>query len=154
MAAEARAYDVELRVARRLGARVAYAFAAAYEAAPEGERVAVITRGSWGSIRTAEGRGRAGGELPRAVLGGAAVAAARATVLPMNAVRGRVRGGHIELDGALPEGAEVVVLHGGDEDAFELDDARMAKLETRMAAAEQGDVEPAVAVLARLRAAT
>ena len=26
----------------------------------------------------------------------------------MNAIRGRVRGGHVETDAALPEGAEVV----------------------------------------------
>jgi hypothetical protein len=70
----------------------------------------------------------------------------------MNAIRGRVRGGHIETDAALPEGAEVVVLTGADEAPFDLDDAQLAELEARMAEADRGEVEPAQAVLARLRA--
>ena len=69
----------------------------------------------------------------------------------MNAVRGRVRGGHIEIDTELPEGAEVVVLTRGDGETFDLDDESVAELESRMAEAERGDVEPAAAVLARLR---
>jgi hypothetical protein len=69
----------------------------------------------------------------------------------MNAVRGRVRGGHIELESALPEGTEVVVLTGGGEQPFDLADAEIAELETRMAEAGKGNVEPADAVLARLR---
>jgi hypothetical protein len=69
----------------------------------------------------------------------------------MNAVRGRVRGGHVEIDASLPEGAEVVVLALGVEDPFELEDAQLSELETRMAEADQGAVEPADVVLARLR---
>lgn len=69
----------------------------------------------------------------------------------MNAVRGRVRGGHIEIDAALPEGAEVVVLTAGHDEPFDLDDAQLTELETRMAEADRGAVEPADVVLARLR---
>jgi hypothetical protein len=69
----------------------------------------------------------------------------------MNAVRGRVRGGHIETDAKLPEGAEVVVLTVGGEEPFDLDDAQLSELESRMADADRGEVEPADAVLARLR---
>jgi Arc/MetJ-type ribon-helix-helix transcriptional regulator len=61
----------------------------------------------------------------------------------MNAVRGRVRGGRIELDGALPEGAEVVVLASSQDESFSLDEARLALIESRMAEADRGDVEPA-----------
>lgn len=71
----------------------------------------------------------------------------------MNVVRGRVRGGRVETDAKLPEGAEVVVLTAGDEEAFELDEASMTELETRMAEADRGEVEPAAAVLSRLRSA-
>lgn len=69
----------------------------------------------------------------------------------MNAVRGRVRGGHIETDAALPEGAEVVVLTVGVEEPFDLDDDQLAELETRMAEADRGEIDPADAMLAKLR---
>jgi hypothetical protein len=69
----------------------------------------------------------------------------------MNAVRGRVCGGHVETDATLPEGAEVVVLTVGGEEPFDLDDAQLSELESRMAEADRGEVEPADAVLARLR---
>jgi hypothetical protein len=69
----------------------------------------------------------------------------------VNAVRGRVRGGRIELEGALPEGAEVVVLATGHEEPFDLDDAELAELEARMAEADRGEVEPVGPVLERLR---
>lgn len=69
----------------------------------------------------------------------------------MNAVRGRVRGGHVEIDAALPEGAEVVVLTRGDEEPFELDDAELDELERRIVEADRGEVEPAEAVLGKLR---
>ena len=69
----------------------------------------------------------------------------------MNAVRGRVRGGHIEIDGALPEGAEVVVLTPGHDEPFELDEAQLVELESRMVEADRGEVEPAESVLASLR---
>jgi predicted transcriptional regulator len=69
----------------------------------------------------------------------------------MNAVRGRVRGGRIELDDALPEGAEVVVLAAGPDESFDLDDAQLAEIDARMAEADRGEVEPAGAVLERLR---
>lgn len=69
----------------------------------------------------------------------------------MNAVRGRVRGGHIEIDAALPEGAEVVVLTAGHDEPFDLDDAQLTELETRMAEADRGEVESGDVVIARLR---
>lgn len=69
----------------------------------------------------------------------------------MNAMRGRVRGGHIETEAELPEGAEVVVLTVSQEEPFELDDAQLVELEARMAEADGGDVEPAAAALGRLR---
>ena len=69
----------------------------------------------------------------------------------MNAVRGRVRGGRIEIDGALPEGVEVVVLTAGAEAPFDLDDAQLTEIEARMAEADRGEVEPFGAVLERLR---
>jgi hypothetical protein len=69
----------------------------------------------------------------------------------MNAVRGRVRGGHIEVEAPLPEGAEVIVLTGSDEESFDLDEASVAELEARMSEADLGEVEPAATVLARLR---
>ena len=70
----------------------------------------------------------------------------------MNAVRGRVRAGRVELDAELPDGAEVVVLVASDDEPFELDEAAVAELEARIAAADRGEVEPARAVLDRLRA--
>lgn len=79
------------------------------------------------------------------------VASSRACYLEqMNAVRGRVRGGHVETDAALPEGAEVVVLTVGDDGPFDLDDDQLAELETRMTEADRGEVEPAEDVLGRL----
>ena len=69
----------------------------------------------------------------------------------MNAVRGRVHGGRIELESALPEGAEVVVLAPGQDESFALDDAQLAELEDRMTRADLGEVEPAGAVLERLQ---
>ncbi len=69
----------------------------------------------------------------------------------MNGGRGRVCGGHIELDTALPEGAEVVVLTADSQEPFDLDEAQLSELEARMAAADRGEVEPAAAVLERLR---
>ena len=74
-----------------------------------------------------------------------------AILTPMNAVRGRVREGRIELESALPEGAEVVVLATGHDESFDLDDSQLAEIEARMARADLGDVEPAGVVLERLR---
>ena len=44
-----------------------------------------------------------------------------------------------------------VVLTGGGEEAFDLDEAQLTELETRIAEADRGEVEPAEVVLARLR---
>lgn len=76
-----------------------------------------------------------------------------AVVFPvgMNAARDRVRGGRIETDAAVPEGADVVGLTVGDEEPFDLDDVQLAELEARMAEADRGQVEPAASVLERLR---
>jgi hypothetical protein len=57
----------------------------------------------------------------------------------------------VEVDGVLPEGAEVVVLTGGGEPPFDLDPADVDELEARMTEADHGEVEPAVPVLTRLR---
>ncbi len=70
---------------------------------------------------------------------------------PMNALRGRVRGGRVELDGALPEGVKVVVLASGQDESFELDDDQLTEIETRMAEADRGEVEPAAIALESLR---
>ena len=67
----------------------------------------------------------------------------------MNAVRGRLRGGHVELVGELPEGTDVVVLATNGEETFEL--AEVAELAARMAAADHGDVVLAIDVIQRLR---
>ena len=74
-----------------------------------------------------------------------------ATLVVMNVVRGRVRGGRVDVESPLPEGAEVVVLTPGSDELFELEDAQLAEIETRMAEADRGDVEPAETVLERLR---
>lgn len=71
----------------------------------------------------------------------------------MNAVRGTVRNGQIATDSPLPEGAEVVVLRAADGEPFDLDEAQLTELETRMAEANRGEHEPASAVLERLRRA-
>lgn len=72
-------------------------------------------------------------------------------VWSMNAVRGKVRDGRIELDSALPEGADVVVLAVGRDQPFELDDVHVSELEARMQSVERGDAEPAASVVASLR---
>ena len=71
--------------------------------------------------------------------------------LYVNAVRGRVREGRVELEAALPEGAEVVVLAAGRDGPFDLDDAQLAEIEARMAEADGGAAEPAAAVIEKLR---
>jgi hypothetical protein len=69
----------------------------------------------------------------------------------MSAVRGRVRGGRVELENELPEGADVVVLTENREEPFDLAEAEIAELEARMAAADRGDVQPAAEVFQKLR---
>ena len=69
----------------------------------------------------------------------------------MNALRGRVRAGHVEVEAELPEGSEVVVIVPSPDEPFELDEANLADLETRMAEAEQGDVVPARVLFDRLQ---
>lgn len=58
----------------------------------------------------------------------------------------------MELEGALPEGAEVLVLLPDDSEHFDLDDASSAELEERMSGADRGQVVPARVVFDRLRA--
>jgi hypothetical protein len=70
----------------------------------------------------------------------------------MNAVRGRVRDGRVELDRSLPDGAEVIVVVPDDQEPFDLDPADLDELEARLASADAGDVDPAPDVLRRLRA--
>lgn len=69
----------------------------------------------------------------------------------MNAVRGRVRGGKIELDEPLPEGAEVVVVAARAAAPFDLDDEQIDELEDRVRSADRGNVVPASSVLPRTR---
>ena len=57
----------------------------------------------------------------------------------------------METDAALPEGAEVVVLTQGDDAPFDLQEAEVAELESRMAAAARGETETAARVLEKLR---
>ena len=45
------------------------------------------------------------------------------------------------------------MLTGGGEDAFDLEEAQLVELESRIAEADRGEVEPAEVVLARLRRA-
>jgi hypothetical protein len=68
----------------------------------------------------------------------------------MNAVRGRVRQGKIEVQAELPEGAEVLIL-ASDGELFDLSDAQIDEIEARMAEADAGQIESAGPVLARLR---
>ena len=70
----------------------------------------------------------------------------------MNALRGRVRHGHVETETALPEGAEVVVLLPEQGEPFDLDDASNDELVERMKEADRGRIVPAEVVLDRLRA--
>jgi hypothetical protein len=69
----------------------------------------------------------------------------------MTAVRGRVRGGRVEVETDLPEGTEVVVLTATGDEPFELDEAQVVELEARIAGADRGDVVPASQVLEQLR---
>jgi hypothetical protein len=69
----------------------------------------------------------------------------------MSAVRGRVRGGRVELEAELPEGEVVVVLSADREEPFELAPAEIAELEARMAAADAGEVVPGSVVFTKLR---
>jgi len=71
----------------------------------------------------------------------------------MNAVRGRVRRGHVETDVALPEGAEVIILTPGSDEPFDLSDEEIADLESRVTAADAGNVDPAAIVFEKLRRA-
>ena len=71
----------------------------------------------------------------------------------MNAVRGHVRDGRVEVDAPLPDGAEVVVLVAGNDEPFELDEPSIVELESRIAEVDRGDVEGAQAVFDRLRPA-
>ena len=69
----------------------------------------------------------------------------------MTIVPGRVVNGRIEIDGELPEGAEVVVyVHGADEADFTPEE--LAELDAAIAEAERGGGVPAEQVLRELRA--
>ncbi len=72
-------------------------------------------------------------------------------VVVMNAVRGRVHGGRVELESELPEGADVVVMATNRDEPFDLAEAEVAELEARVAAADRGDVQPAAELIQKLR---
>ena len=69
----------------------------------------------------------------------------------MSAVRGRVRGGRVELESELPEGADVVVLASEREESFELADAEVAELEARVKGIDRGDFTSATEAIQKLR---
>jgi hypothetical protein len=70
----------------------------------------------------------------------------------VNAVRGRVRGGRVELENELPEGSDVVVLTTTNRDEpFDLAEAEIAELEARITAANRGELQPAADVFQKLR---
>ena len=72
-------------------------------------------------------------------------------VTTMSPVRGRVHGGRVELEGELPEGADVVVMAADGDEPFDLAEAEIAELKARMAAADRGEVQPAAEVIQKLR---
>lgn len=69
----------------------------------------------------------------------------------MNAVRGRVRGGRVELESELPEGEDVVVMATNRDDPFDLAEAEIAELEARMVAIDREEVQPAAELIQKLR---
>jgi hypothetical protein len=71
----------------------------------------------------------------------------------MSAMRGRVHHGRVELEGELPEGAEVVVMAPDREGPFDLAEAEVAELEARIASADQGQLVSAVDLIQKLRSA-
>jgi hypothetical protein len=69
----------------------------------------------------------------------------------MNAIRGRVRDGHVEVDSTLVEGTEVVVLVPGEQPPFDVDEEELAQLQACIAEADRGNVIAAGDLYARLR---
>ena len=69
----------------------------------------------------------------------------------MNAIRGRVRGGQVQLESAVPDGTEVVVLVPGEEPPFDLEEDEIAELEASIAEADRGEVVAASELYARLQ---
>ena len=69
----------------------------------------------------------------------------------MDAVRGRVHGGRVELGTELPEGADVVVPATDSEPPFALAEVEIAEMEARIAGADVGNVLPAAEVIQKLR---
>ncbi len=69
---------------------------------------------------------------------------------PMRIVAGRVVDGRIEVEEALPEGADVTV-HIQDLPLFELSSEEKAELDERFEAAERGEVVEGDEVIRRLR---
>ena len=72
----------------------------------------------------------------------------------MMSLRARVKNGRLVLDEAtdLPEGSEVRLLLGDDEEDWQPSDAQVAALQKSVAQAERGEVVPAEVVLRELRA--
>lgn len=64
---------------------------------------------------------------------------------------GHVRGGHVETDVRLPEGARVTVITGEMEERFVVGKEYEEELLLALKEAEQGDVVPAAQVLESLR---
>jgi hypothetical protein len=69
----------------------------------------------------------------------------------MSAVRGRVRDGKVELDTALPEGADVVVLPDAAGETFDFAEPEVLELARRVEAAKRGEGVPAAQAPAGLR---
>ena len=64
---------------------------------------------------------------------------------------GKVVGGRVELDGALPEGASVTVLAREGDETFEADPDTERMLLDAMAQCERGETIPLTQLLSELR---
>jgi hypothetical protein len=69
----------------------------------------------------------------------------------MNAIRGRVRGGQVQLESAVPDGTEVVVILPSEAPPFDLAADDLAEIELRIAEADRGEVVSENELYARLR---
>ena len=69
----------------------------------------------------------------------------------MQIASGRVVGGHVELDGQLPEGASVTVIARDEDETFEADPATEKMLLESIARCDRGHTIPIKQLLTDLR---
>jgi hypothetical protein len=69
----------------------------------------------------------------------------------MQIASGKVVGGHVELDGELPEGASVTVIARDEDETFETDPAAERMLLDAIAQCERGETVPMKQLLSELR---